>query len=1078
MPVFSPTEPGFASTPADSPLIDLDMPSPTFDLASISPALASENYTSLRPRPINRVSDDLGKSRPKFLADSMRAATSVTGEGISLASQKMDTYSPLMVATGDSPLLDGSRVSGDRLRQPSSREQDEGSLQRAATFWAQYDRSAGEDAMTSKSVPTNKRSRFNLLNPMSLLARRRSSQHASKLDDISMNVSTLHVPAIPDNITPSIRGTMVHDFSTPRYRRSNNENSPRPGPAPSPSYPRRPSDIPSPQVDSTNGTPASLHSPMFREHFQEDKRPLQPANTAYLHSQTLQMPPTGALPTFAKNLPLNLPDDGVVDLKAPESFEYKSPGTRSVHAEVTMPLEPEQPPPPPSKKASSPVLEVPSTNTFPKHMTSTSSRFSFIGQQGSIAQEKVLEDKHKEHASKNPAPLRLSVASVDDEDGYDDYDGLDDDDGFDNGEITIRDIDQPSSQNPPHQQFSGATMEDYGFEEDDDFGTGGVTIRNIDVPTSQNLYEDGEDDFDTEDINIRDIDVPTSQAGDTGAGVMNADQQPLQASHPTPQSMTFSPSTAQHTSQSIPRDVEDLAVGMGQYETIAALSTAPRIGDSSEQSPEALYYDGLGISTAPVGLSTSENVCNPEPFDDSDLYFDDGELDDNIVDNGAEFDEDALDDANRIEDIPANNARKYEEALRRRLPGEDIKAAAQAPSETSHGSSLPLSMHAESPESSFNQPVSEQQAGLTECNLAAHHDALTMALNKAKTKGGVDRTVSFTRLSDDETDSPFHVSMPGVSSRGSRYSNNLVSSGISDEEGYVMDDDMDDDAMIAAANAEALENDDDGFYGQEFGFYARAHGRESADLVNGGYFTSRGSNGVKRSHSGKYNFQEPSLTPITERSEWSTRNSVVSQSLHTSMAGNGQGLLSPGIAELLERDSPLADEEMSLSTLMRLRGKAFGGSSTSINSLVERHQPHSSPLAHVSGFKHLKEEGSVGCMSSPTRGMGALSIAESEDEDDDDDDDDDDGGRATLTQNTPHKKAAGPARDLSHSSREQEVPSSPMSRKGGHSRNSSGAESVSYARDMDGRWVLERRRTGDDGEVELVGREYLAGTRI
>jgi len=49
-----------------------------------------------------------------------------------------------------------------------------------------------------------------------------------------------------------------------------------------------------------------------------------------------------------------------------------------------------------------------------------------------------------------------------------------------------------------------------------------------------------------------------------------------------------------------------------------------------------------------------------------------------------------------------------------------------------------------------------------------------------------------------------------------------------------------------------------------------------------------------------------------------------------------------------------------------------------------------------------------------------------------------------------------------------------------HSRASSGGESVSYMRDPEGsgRWLLERRRTGEDGEMELVEREYVAGARI
>ncbi|MDT9071186.1 hypothetical protein, partial [Escherichia coli] len=39
-----------------------------------------------------------------------------------------------------------------------------------------------------------------------------------------------------------------------------------------------------------------------------------------------------------------------------------------------------------------------------------------------------------------------------------------------------------------------------------------------------------------------------------------------------------------------------------------------------------------------------------------------------------------------------------------------------------------------------------------------------------------------------------------------------------------------DDPIIAAANAEALENDDEGIYGEEFGFYAHAHGYSGAQL--------------------------------------------------------------------------------------------------------------------------------------------------------------------------------------------------------------------------------------------------------
>jgi hypothetical protein len=40
---------------------------------------------------------------------------------------------------------------------------------------------------------------------------------------------------------------------------------------------------------------------------------------------------------------------------------------------------------------------------------------------------------------------------------------------------------------------------------------------------------------------------------------------------------------------------------------------------------------------------------------------------------------------------------------------------------------------------------------------------------------------------------------------------------------FAFDDDMNDDLLIAEANDQALENDDEEFYGLEFGFFARAY---------------------------------------------------------------------------------------------------------------------------------------------------------------------------------------------------------------------------------------------------------------
>lgn len=988
----------------------------------------------------------------------MRPATSSAEGSGWVTLQPRSAHSPEPTGSRDSPSLGGSRTSAEGLRSSFSRENQDGGpgpALRTSPLTFQHDRNASDDGAAAKGTNTRK-IRFNLKSPISLFARRRSSQNTNKLDDGGMGIGNLHVPAMPDNIETSIYGNIVHDFSKPRNRRSNNEMSPRPAPIPSPSYPRRPSELASPSLQQAHGTPASLHSPMFKEHFHEEQRPVLPNNTAYLHSQSLQIPASDTLPSFAKHLPLNPPSEKGPTSSAPADIPTNEPNSEHWPDNSSfLPPEPNTPPPlppPPTAAAEEeppPVLDLLPANALPKHMTSTSSRFSFqIGQQGSIAQEKFLEEKHKEQAAKKPAAVRLSVVSMDDMDDFDYENGMDDDDGFDNGDIVIRNIDMPSSRTP--QPLTSAVEHDFdedeygGREEEDEFGTGDIVIRNIDVPTS----------------GIRGQELPN----------LDTHRQALQEFHFTPQSLTFSPSTAQYTSTSTPRDLDGFPIGTAQSKELSVHHSQPHIRNSLNQSPDAMFFDGLGISTLMNDLSPTNGLPkSTEPFDDSDLYFDDGEFDDNIGELDTNFNEDMLDNAEHIKDIPAENARKYEEALHRNLTGDQIKVAPYV----EYPEGIPKTPQSgpartDSPEPDRRGQQTSNQNGLTEGNLAAYHDALALAATQAAANGKFDRAVSFGQHSDDETDSPFHNSVPALSSRDSKYSNIMVESGVSDEGGFGFDDDLDDDeAMIAAANAEALENDDEGFYGQEFGFYARAHGKESAEFSNGGYFASRGSNGVKRSHSGRNNFQEPSLTPITERSEWSTRNSVASLPIHGGVPGGGQALASPSITELLERDSPIVDDEWNINTLIKLRGKTFGGSSTSINSLVERHHPHSSPLAHLSTYNLGVNDNLAARISSPAPGMSSLSIAESEGEDDD-------WGKPTLTQNTPYKKHVDPAPQSS----QEQLPSSPVSRKGNHSRNSSGAESVSYARDTDGRWVLERRRTGDDGELELIEREYLAGTRI
>ncbi|CAK7264729.1 hypothetical protein SEPCBS119000_001143, partial [Sporothrix epigloea] len=161
-----------------------------------------------------------------------------------------------------------------------------------------------------------------------------------------------------------------------------------------------------------------------------------------------------------------------------------------------------------------------------------------------------------------------------------------------------------------------------------------------------------------------------------------------------------------------------------------------------------------------------------------------------------------------------------------------------------------------------------------------------------------------------------------------------------DNDAYTQDiEDYDfDDAIIAEANAEALANDMDGFYGQEFNFYSapghqprNSTEREGIQFANGGYFIPAG---VGRSISGRVVSREPNLTPITERSEYSNRNSVMS--LAVPPFGSSSELRSPGLSQLAlvaEGDNT----ELSLSSLLRLRNRTFGGagSQASLNSSRE-----------------------------------------------------------------------------------------------------------------------------------------------
>ncbi|KAK4032177.1 heterokaryon incompatibility protein-domain-containing protein [Parachaetomium inaequale] len=182
--------------------------------------------------------------------------------------------------------------------------------------------------------------------------------------------------------------------------------------------------------------------------------------------------------------------------------------------------------------------------------------------------------------------------------------------------------------------------------------------------------------------------------------------------------------------------------------------------------------------------------------------------------------------------------------------------------------------------------------------------------------------------------------------------------------------DFDDEAIIAEANASALANDSDGFYGQEFGFYSAPISHQPHNNHHQPSATTSSSSGVlttenlfhadiNRSASGRV------------RSEYSNRNSVMSFTLPPAIGSGGSGgernsaSFSPGLAQLALLPADDADG-MSLSALMKLRSRAWGGSQASLRALPlpglppldAGGSPYGTVPAHLAG--HAAEEGGGG----------------------------------------------------------------------------------------------------------------------
>ncbi|PVI01674.1 hypothetical protein DM02DRAFT_590790 [Periconia macrospinosa] len=909
---------------------------------------------------------------------------------------------------------------------------------------------------------TKTKSRLSIRNPMSILMRRRSGQTLDPLADESLVTirSPNNIPPMPDNYDPSIRGRIVHDFSAPRPNRnfsySNAYTEERQKADPSP-----------PKIERS-------HTPVFREHFDDDTsyeqtqaniRAEQLANNDFLKRNSYVPPappartppppppapkasPALSSPPF-KEIPSPPPPEPSHDFASSVLSPVEEMPDHSVTPtsprSTTSPRTRRSTKTPPASRSRATSVNDPSFTPagLPTHLTSRASRFSFqIAGADSAAQEKILEDRHKEkEAEKASKQVRISSATMDDE--YDEY-GMDDID-----------------------------MDD-GYEED--------------IPM---LGEEEE---------YAGLGDQSMSPGIAGFDFSSLNIQPNTLNPMSPMSMLAGTQT--------PRDVNGNPIGFAM--------SGEGLGNVAVNNQQAML--GLGLMnipqppTDPVRFTPAETPDETEATAkkelalnadlDDDLYFDDGMIEEQGNVDAVEFDEDVFDDPNgplferKIRQPSADELRNAQAS----------QPMAQSSSETGYeADDDTLSRHLEKSEPSLaHRPSIAQQRGGPEFgNLNAYHSALADAANRAEADGRFTRKASVDAgqsIIDGDDGSSLSNSRPSLVPDDGRFSQETTgfppdddpygmdSSFVDDYDYSEYDSALEDDPMIAAANAEALANDYEGFYGSEFGFYASQGEQPNA---YGGVF------GPSRTLSGRNIVREPSLTPITERSEYSTRNSFIS-------IRGSQALTSPGLAQLARLSPygwPREDEDMSLDSLLKVRKAAFGGSTSASREGSPR---TSSPMGvqlmprAVTPAGSRMQEQSSSAAESEQEGSGRFDDAEESDDeglvnaanDVASDDQSDDDGLHDLDDdydNKPDSPTLTASDYASLSSPTSHLPLSPLPPMPLYSPPAGSAttttttdrDSVTYVREQDEegseRWVLERRRTAESGELELVGRSLVEG---
>lgn len=929
---------------------------------------------------------------------------------------------------------------------------------------------------STSSQKSHGKTKLNLLNPMSLLARRRSSQAVAEA--YSQNQAALGL-RLPDDYDPRIRGKVVHDFSAPRPTRPLSSNDPgasgsqsKDGEASSEGERARSHHNEGAALDIetvSTSSPEKEHTPVFKENFDESVdswstemgNPAKEKASAFMYQVSLQAskpdPSPASLPAFARNLPSNISsnNDAVRKVssppKAPLTMVLETPSPHQKSARSSPPTSP------PSVRSRATSISDPSYNAqVPQRYKSNSSRFSFdLAGVGSAAQEKLLEEKHRDQAKRKERESVVSgYSQMHDDEEYAEYDNMMDDGGLEERIPGVNadadDFDMPGSHH---------AMEGFNF-----------------ISPNKSSFE--------------------SAASQVSTGL---------------------------TSPDTPRDSQGQIVGFAlskqlpelpQFEA-QGLRISPKMGDAQSKSTLDAATNSGDQSRLPQREVASESYLADIPqrleVQDDDLYFDDGMIEDVVEEETHAFDESVFDDdSSRIYGLPLRDLKpipgvmassntnitepKDEGNGAEILNQCDRAELASSTHDSSDGEDSAIAEMRDSVADLNQRARTTSFAGLTQDNLGLH-DRLAFAANQAAIEGRFNR--SYSQGSAQESHDGFDPSRATSSNErqlsqqleGLRFGNMANDTNDLAFDDVAFTEAEDDDPLIAAANAEALENDDNGFYGQEFGFYARATGSSESEYVNGGYFGPRAIEGVHRMNSGRDNFQEPSLTPITERSEWSNRNSTISLAMH-GFPLSAQFPSNPQLADLMRVQE---GEEMSLESLRKLRRGAWGGSDASLQS--SSNSPNSgSPLTYfpsglmgppvlqpsnsnntiainpssqnlAGSFHSLPSSNghpSSNSDASPSSDSPTVTLASTQ--------------VAFLIPPQPMGPPPPPPTDPSSSPVRRNAASKPWAP--GHSRHSSGAESVSY-REEGGMWFCEKTRiSAETGEVEVLGRSLVEGGRI